>query len=233
MSQPTKKPQKPRINNFFSEDIRQNEIDKSVKDRSVRKFLIAQYPNVAVAKRELNVKTANQVYRILATKYYDQTRDNKKLFNQLPQLETKSKVKTERPVKRPYTVLISIDETKVYKKDKKQKQYHNNVDVVHTFVASSVDNLNVMIENYVREAYGEENDYELKAANKHSAEVINTVNKNVNKSDVRMRLSKPFKASFLKYFNKIDPVSYEDHNGECLVKSLEKHWGVGKKFKMM
>ena len=42
MSKPTKKPQKPSIANFFSEDIRQNEIDKSVKDRSVRKFLIAQ-----------------------------------------------------------------------------------------------------------------------------------------------------------------------------------------------
>jgi hypothetical protein len=52
----------------------------------------------------------------------------------------------------------------------------------------------------------------------------------VNIMKVPMHLSLPYKLCFLKHFNDIDSISYENHNGECVIKTLSKHLKITEKF---
>ena len=58
--------------------------------------------------------------------------------------------------------------------------------------------------------------------------VSETKTHNVNAIDVHMKRGKPVKASFLKYAKNIDPVSYEDFNGECVLRMLLKYMDIKK-----
>jgi len=46
---------------------------------------------------------------------------------------------------------------------------------------------------------------------------------------IPMRLGLPFKLCFLKFFNDIDIISYENHNGECVPMTLSSHLKVTEK----
>jgi hypothetical protein len=48
---------------------------------------------------------------------------------------------------------------------------------------------------------------------------------NVNVMNIPMRRACAVKLEFLKFFDGIDPVAYENSNSECVIKSLAKHWG--------
>ena len=241
----TNQPPKLDIRNFFlggSEKIQRNierqnakkseAIELSLKDSGVKKFLLAVFPSLKVAKKELKVKSADAVYKKLATNYINKVYDNVKALQALPKLETKPKVKAPRPVRRPYDVLINITEVKIYRDDSKGKEYILSRLVSEVFDASSPANLRDQVHHFANDFYPYEDSESVRNLKSYTYEIKKTIKRQVKKQDVRMRLAKPFKASFLKYFNKIDPVSYDDHNGECVVKALEKHWGVGKKFKM-
>ena len=41
-----------------------------------------------------------------------------------------------------------------------------------------------------------------------------------------MKSAFPYKASFLKYFDKVNPISLQEGNGECVVEALSEHLKV-------
>ena len=56
--------------------------------------------------------------------------------------------------------------------------------------------------------------------------ISKNLSKKVNKLDVPMKRGTPHTASFLKYFHKSDPISYQDFEGDCVMKTLMSYWNI-------
>lgn len=94
-------------------------------------------------------------------------------------------------------------------------------------LTSTMSQLGEKIEGILASYFPFEDEYRLTTLVSYTYQIIEDKPK-VNKLDVPMKRADVLRLSFLKYFNKINPISYEDHQGKCVLEILKNHLNIKK-----
>lgn len=227
--------------------------EKDIKAYKETLFALIDVKNIYEARRRYNVKTAKEAYDLLLKDYNDfiiglnqkeTEKYNKKVakkkkykLNILEEAEEEQglpnfdddlfdipeqKVKV---VKKPYKVQIHIKFKRFWKKNEVFEKYDlDDYPEPVVIIARDEEDLNEKVKNYVETKYPYETDYYKDTLISFDYEIVQQLKNNkIKKIDVPMKRAFPFKASFLKHAKNISPISYENHNGECVLKTLSKH----------
>jgi hypothetical protein len=183
-------------------------------------------------------------------------RQKKGLLRNLPQLEPVNGSRRVREQLIPFRVTIALKVKYHWLGDKTDKLYDDDDRIINTnsvgeplrLRASSISNIRGPIQRFLNDLIPQIWDSDtkfpqMKGVNYDIDEYTLTFYddftytatlpkkiKKVNKIDVRMKLSNPYKIGFLNHFKDIDPVSYQNHQGECVLKTLARHWKLTEKF---
>jgi DNA replication protein DnaC len=191
----------------------------------------------------LGVDDKNEMYKLMALMLNEKIETDKQI-KERQQKEMKIKVKKinkqDRAFKKAfknvlgeikqrkqmYNVAISIEEKKVYKDN--NKEYYGSTLIQKTYLVSNDTALESKIDDDITGYYPyEDSSYTVYLVSyKYNISEAKTLK--VGPLDVPMKRGKPYKASFLQHADKIDPMSYEDYNDECVLKMLQKHMNIKK-----
>lgn len=105
------------------------------------------------------------------------------------------------------------------------KTYKFNETVDKEFVVP-LNRLNETVNQFVANQVFEDSSKTVEPLS-HTFQIVQNMAK-VNKLDVRMKRAKPLKASFLKWFQSIDDIAYEDFDDMCVPKALQHHLKIKK-----
>ena len=187
-------------------DMKQNNI-VTIDLRSSKKTLLKKYNEIVekheVLRTQLKTAISNKPKNVKA---------RAKRIQKKTQLSNANK--------KHFTVNIDVKELHIYKKNSDKKYIiDSSAPLEATFYLNNKSKLPESINAFLNNIYPYENSYENVFL--HSFKyVIRTNYKKVKAIDVPMKHATPFKVSFLKYFDKIDEMSYEKSNGECVIKTL-------------
>jgi len=110
---------------------------------------------------------------------------------------------------------------------KKTKKYHyKNNDYQEIFICSP-SQLDNKISEFLKILFPFEDDYVEVTLISYTYQVIKSMPK-VDKQDVPMKRAIPLKLSFLRYFDNINKISYEDHKDKCVIEILKEHLKIKK-----
>ena len=135
--------------------------------------------------------------------------------------------KKQRINKIPIDVLISVVERIIWKQ-KNGTEKETIIDAEpfrELFIVENINQLDGKIQDYLYTIYPSYDSGKTTFLNSYKFEVLKQI-KTKNMLDVPMHDALPFKLSFLKYFDGVSPVSLEEGNGECVIKSLSHHLKV-------
>ena len=88
-------------------------------------------------------------------------------------------------------------------------------------------NLEDQIENYLKSIYPREETYGFVYMKSYIPQIIEDI-KTVNITDIHMKRAQPIKLPFLRWFDDIDEISYEDHDDKCVSTAIMKYWNIKK-----
>jgi len=143
-----------------------------------------------------------------------------KFLNVLEQLENRKKL---------YTVAITVREMKTFNElSNKEKTYKTSNVFQKTYLASNETDLEDKINDDLGAQYPYDDSHVVVTTEGYSYSISETKNHNITAIDVPMKRGKPVKASFLKFAENIDPISYEDFKGECVLQMLLKYMDIKK-----
>ena len=209
---------------------------KDIKNKTLDKEdLFSHYDNVKTIydlKKHLNVKTADEAYQI-ALDNMNQIVANFEKKRKQKEEEKKAK-KKENVIRRALKKLkeqqgefqVNITATVNVHWKVTNKQYQENTDFFEKFNTTK-SQLPNKISEYLNSIFPIEDEYKLVNLVSFDYQIIED-KPDVHKLDIPMKKSIPLKLSFLKYFDKINPISYEDHKGECVIKTLMEHLKIKK-----
>jgi len=174
-----------------------------------------------------------KLYNALIDYKREQVASNKKLYKSLPSVDSvdlgKRVKRQDRGNLRPYHVAVSVVERNEKKDDGFTWETTRSFNVEDDgkpliFYSDSVASVAKDVEAYVSGKYPIEFDYEWTHFESMTfTATLPPKKRNINQMNIPMHLSLPYKLCFLKHFNDIDEVSYENHEGECVLKTLTKH----------
>ena len=117
-------------------------------------------------------------------------------------------------------------ESKYYKESKKSYE-QKRIPFRWNFVASNVANLQQEVNEFIENQYPlDESEWILYLVSFSYTIIQSKKYKKTDKKDVGMKRAFPYKASFLKYFNKVNPISLQEGKGECVIDCLSNHLKV-------
>ncbi len=126
-------------------------------------------------------------------------------------------------VEKEFEVIIDLTTDEFWKASK--KSYTSTETITHTFLCKK-KLLNENVDKYLSDFYPNENDYKITTLLEYSYKIKEIFNHRIDKKDVAMKRALPFEASFLKYMNKVNPISLQEGNGECVIEALSEHLKV-------
>ena len=177
--------------------FRKNKKFNELKDKNIEFFNKKQE---AKHRRELNEFKEKRSANIL-------TRNFKKLID----------------VEKKFDVVIDVTFKEFWKISK--KSYINTKTITHTFSCKK-KLLNEKVDKYLSELYPYEDDYTIKTLIEYIFKIKKEFNHRIDKNDVTMKRALPYEASFLKYMNKVNPISLQVGNNECVIEALSEHLKV-------
>jgi hypothetical protein len=204
------------LNNFGYKTIHEAKKDFGGNAEQVYNYMMKAY-NTQIEKENKTLKTNYQT-RMLDYLNYS---ENKRLQEKI--MKTKSE-KGNRKINKitNFSVVVSV-------KCKREFTNGYSTSMTETFElnihALTLDELKEAIETNINNHYPYD-DSNSTVSQKSYSFVTQDKKKSVHKMDVPMKLGKPFKASFLKHCKAIDAISYEDFNGECVIKMLMKYLDI-------
>ena len=143
------------------------------------------------------------------------------MYNENYDDETKKIISPK--AKNEYTVYVKIWVDRKYKEDGKLYEKYEMEEHEEVFEASNMDDLEQQVNDLVQSKFPFYDSGWVAYYNSHEWKVVETIDKKVNKMDVRMKRAIPYTASFLRHFDSISPYSYENHDDECVLKYFVKH----------
>lgn len=162
--------------------------------------------------------------RVLLDVYNAYVERNNKLYNNIKKHQKALQLKRNKKV---YSVHIDARIKTYYPKYK--KSYVDTAPLEFTFKARNANALQSMIQQKLNERYPY-SDSEREVSLESFKYIVKDEGVNQVKSqDVPMKRATPFQVSFLKYSNEIDPISYEDHQGECVIKMLHEYFNIARR----
>ena len=132
-------------------------------------------------------------------------------------------------VEKEFEVIIDLTTNEYWKSSK--KSYTSTETITETFLCKK-KLLNENVDKYLSDFYPNENDYKITTLLEYSYKIKEIFNHRIDKKDVAMKRALPFEASFLKYMNKVNPISLQEGNGECVIEALSEHLKVFSCIKM-
>jgi hypothetical protein len=205
-----------------------SELTKAKKNEAKRILLNFVNPKLGTTsikdiKKKLNNEDTDAVYegiRRLFNRHNHRT--EQKHFKELKNKKREENKQTS------YEVLIRIEEAKTWKgSGSNTTTYHSRTPFRETFVGKNVDSIKDAVNKFVQNQYPLEESAVIVELDSFDYEIINVkVFKKTDKKDVGMKRAYPYKASFLKYFDKVNPISLETGNGECVLDCLSNHLKV-------
>lgn len=141
------------------------------------------------------------------------------------------------PQQRPFEVLIEVKEKVTYERymtnlnrENRTYVYFTDNTITHTFTLNDATQVDNAVRQLLTEKYPFEDSYKSVEMENYKYTVNRRIKRRSDIMDVPMRKAFPFKTSFLKHFESIKPICYENHNGECVLKILQDHLKVTEKF---
>lgn len=193
------------------------------------------FKSIRQAKKAFGVDKDKEAYEIMKGLYNDKIEEEKEMKNK-QQKEMKKVNKAFKKVikqlnkrKKIYTIAIVIDVVKIYEdKDGNLKEYPSTVTIEKTYLARNETELDELISSEIAQVYPYDDSNVRVTSKGHSYNISEAKTQTVSPLDVPMKRGKPYRASFLQYADKIDPISYEDFNDECVLKMLQQHMDIKK-----
>ena len=213
------------------------------------------YKNINEAKKELNVKTADEAYTLLQNNYNaatDKYNENFKImYNKDKEKhqknnETKRNKVIQAMIKRNKEINQKIKTVKNERKHKIEETFDVNISVTYKeiIIKTSWENiknkdflesftclkseLEKKVDDFLNDFFPFRDDYRDLSLIKYTFQVIQKMKK-VEKQDVPMKRGAiPLKITFLKYFYYINEISYKDHKDRCVIEILKEHLNIKK-----
>ena len=126
-------------------------------------------------------------------------------------------------VKKEFEVIINLTTNTFWRISK--KSYPSTETITHTFSCKK-KLLNENVDKFLSEYYPHEDDYKIVTLIEYNFKIKEEFNHRIDKKDVAMKRALPFEASFLKYMNKVNPISLQRGNNECVIEALSEHLKV-------
>ena len=126
-------------------------------------------------------------------------------------------------VEKEFDVVIDVTFQEYWKQSK--KSYINTGTITHTFSCKK-KLLNEKVDKYLSKRYPYEDDYKIETLTEYIFKIKEEFNHRKDKKDVAMKRALPYEASFLKYMNKVNPISLQLGNNECVIEALSEHLKV-------
>lgn len=181
-------------------------------------------------ERFKNLK-ADEIYSVLFTDYNN---DIDKL-NANAKKTYEKKIKKKQVIKQAiksktlnYSVHITAN-VKVTYKNFGHQSYIQPIDEYQEFQAKNITNLKEKVKAFTNKSYNTETEYEIQELIENSLDyqIVDT-KPLVNIMDVPMRRAQVATLSFLKYVDKINDISYKNHNDKCVIEILKNHLNIKK-----
>jgi hypothetical protein len=177
-------------------------------------FIKLQKQRIAKEKRE--IKKTNKRDEVIRN-VIKQNQENYKRVQNKKELRLISSMKT-------FDVIIDARYDEHWTSN--NKTIHKNQDYHKTFNTNE-NNLVNSIQEFLSGYYPFEDEYRSLTLVSYTFQIL--LNKPiVNKLDVPMKHATPLKLSFLKYIEDINKISYENHDGECVLRILQDHLKIKK-----
>jgi len=225
---------------------------KTFRDKETKQNLLewGQYETIYDAKKKMNLKKADEVYQALM-KNYNETINaiNKNIMKKQEKTQQKKTQKREKlianMIKRNQEIQQNIQQkrqkrqVKIFKVavDVKTKALlKNQTDTIpwknqeHYFTFETYDegNLTKLINDEINTFYPTDESFATIKPTGFTFTIIKDDIKKTDLLDVPMKRAKPIKPAFVKWFDNIDEISYEDHNDKCVPKALQIHLNIKK-----
>ena len=210
------------------------------------------YKNITEAKKDLNVKTADEAYTILKNMYNEDAENLNEKFK-VTYAKDKEKYKNKQEIKRNNVIKTMIKRNQeinqkiksIKKKRQNEKTFNVNISVTYKEVIIKTSweiiknkdflesftcltsQLDEQIDDFLKGFFPFRDDYHDATLIKYTYQVIKSMPK-VDKQDVPMKRAGPLKLSFLRYFDNINKISYEDHKDKCVIEILKEHLKIKK-----
>lgn len=198
------------------------------------------FKTITQAKKALGATTKQEAYDIMKELYNDKIEEERKV-KQKARNEMNKKIRKQtlsakmkflnvleqlNERKRSFNVAITINERQVYRDSNKSYLITNSFE--RTYIARNETELENKINEEVVSLYPLNDSIKVIELVSYHYTISQEKLHKVNPLDVPMKRGKPLKASFLQYGDKIDPISYEEHGGECVLKTLLKYMDIKK-----
>lgn len=196
------------------------------------------FKTIAQAKKAFGVSNEREAYDVMREIYNDKIEEEKVVKKkQVSEKQKKIRGQIKKSKlrflnvleelgnrKKSYTVAVTITERKTYHIN--DKGYQTTTTFERTYLASNDTELENRIDDDITNQYPQSDSGALIELVSYKYNISQAKTHSVKKMDVPMKRGKPVKASFLKFGKKIDPISYEDYNGECVLKMLLKYMNI-------
>ena len=188
------------------------------------------FKTITQAKIAFGVANKQEAYDVMRQIYNEKIEQEKKEKNEVNKMKRRfvrlmNELKNR---KKTYTVAITINEVKTYNEGTdKERKYTTTHVIQKTYLASNETELENKIDNEISSHYPYDDSNVSVSTSGYSYSISQSA-ASVSPMDVHMKRGKPVKASFLKFAEKINPVSYEDFDGECVLRILLKHMDIKK-----
>jgi hypothetical protein len=126
--------------------------------------------------------------------------------------------------RRPLDILMTIKTTVVWHGEE-EKSYPDEFVIAHTFTTTA-QLLPQEVETFVNTQFPMQDSGKTTYLDSYTFEIRREITRHVDRQDVGMREAFPFKASFLQYMEKVDPISFQMGHGECVIDALSEHLKV-------
>jgi hypothetical protein len=140
-------------------------------------------------------------------------------------------IRSRRRRTREFNVIIVADCNQVWKEDDSGRVYKKTLNFQETFETVE-EEIEGVVEEYLDEKFPVETTYTFIYLINFTFQVVKEF-PSVDIQDVPLRKALPVKMSYLKYFNNIDNCSYDDYEGECVLRMLMNHLDIKKRKTMI
>ena len=218
---------------------------KSFKNNARQLLLFTEFKsiNALMKKHSLNREEAEQ----FLLQNYDNFRIdfNEKSKQNYDKKIKESKIKKEKQLKRSRenklneiikkrlelinrrNILIDVKTYVIYKNTDEKAPWKNQE---HSIVTSKSNPIEIgeEIDDYLKKQYPREETFGYIYLESYTYQILKENVKHVEKIDIPMKRAIPIKLPFLKWFDSIDEISYDDHNDKCVVNAIIKWWNIKK-----
>ena len=198
--------------NKIKKDLRDN-ADLNMTTNELYAFLLGENPDImkAIVDKKQEKKAT--------------TKSFSKLPNVINPMFKKAK-NYNREYHRTYEVVLNCDIEIVYKDRTRNDEYTETKTTQSNYTVYGNEKLDEVISAQLNQYYPHEESMWFEYLLSYTVEIMKNIKKRVSKLDVGMKSAQPFQASFLKYAKDINPVSFKDFKGECVLHMLAEHMKV-------